>query len=593
MAKIDPAFRAAPNINIDWAQLRAESRQEEMLKYQREQVRSQKQQKDYEEGLKKLDVDLKAWEDTQGTEELTTELARLRDLYTSYGMRGINLTIPTNRSEQILGKTFNSKLQELKNNVDIWQRNKSRIDKARELLSDKLATDETNGYVNVPETASNIDNYFKTPGSVAERSKLLDDLVVIKPKPVDIGNYFAKQYENLLTSTLDQKSPDVRINEETGRIKIITTKEMDTARIDEATKKIASNIQYAPQNIRSAVDQAYMIDKGETLLSKEEWIKEHFLAPSPKQTSISIRGGTTKGGLTFNFLGQKVEGVQAGTLQDTPRPYGTGDKGRTYQSVYDFPELKQTFKVPLGAKGSSYFMGQGWLPLEGGGDVEANLLFYDSNRDEFVFRTTQAGIAPFTMNNMTIAVPRKNLGNQVDELPIIVDGVARRIKDVFGSNEMEVKTIGGIDFRTEEMKKAEEEKKKNEKKTIGGKNYKETGIYLPSKKKVISENIEMRVDGTMKGNGFLGVLKRTDGGVSTELSIGVDIDGKEIEIPTLISTLTEEEKKYLLSTEPDKIFTDNPDLFSSIEKKAIIHAKKRISEGKSPFADNGESPKNK
>ena len=94
-----------------------------------------------------------------------------------------------------------------------------------------------------------------------------------------------------------------------------------------------------------------------------------------------------------------------------------------------------------------------------------------------------------------------------------------------------------------------------------------------------------RPDGTPKGAGFLGVLKRPDGGISTELSIGVPIDGKETEIPTLVPTLDAKEKEWLLTHEPT---TKIPE---SILKKAVAHAEGRIKSGKSPFASMEDEPK--
>lgn len=55
-----------------------------------------------------------------------------------------------------------------------------------------------------------------------------------------------------------------------------------------------------------------------------------------------------------------------------------------------------------------------------------------------------------------------------------------------------------------------------------------------------------RADNTEKG-GYFGELKRPDGDVSTELSIGVDYGSGEKEIPTLVPTLTKEEVDHLLS----------------------------------------------
>lgn len=97
------------------------------------------------------------------------------------------------------------------------------------------------------------------------------------------------------------------------------------------------------------------------------------------------------------------------------------------------------------------------------------------------------------------------------------------------------------------------------------------------------ENI--RADGTEKGTGYFGVLKTKDGRDATEMSIGVEMNGKETEIPTLVPTLSEEEKQYLLNTPIENHFTADKKMFNQIRRKAEAHARKRIEEGKSPFAE--------
>jgi hypothetical protein len=101
---------------------------------------------------------------------------------------------------------------------------------------------------------------------------------------------------------------------------------------------------------------------------------------------------------------------------------------------------------------------------------------------------------------------------------------------------------------------------------------------------------DTRADGTQKGTGFLGVLRRPDGGVSTEISIGVNINGKEMDIPTLVPSLNKKEVDYLLSTPADQIMQADKALFQGIQQKAVDHAKSRIQKGESPFAsENGKS----
>lgn len=88
-----------------------------------------------------------------------------------------------------------------------------------------------------------------------------------------------------------------------------------------------------------------------------------------------------------------------------------------------------------------------------------------------------------------------------------------------------------------------------------------------------------RTSGEEKGLGYFGELQRPGGGISTELSIGVNIGGKEMEIPTLVPTLDKNEIDYLLTGgRPTE----------EIVNKAIAYAKMRISKGTSPFAQAGE-----
>jgi len=96
-----------------------------------------------------------------------------------------------------------------------------------------------------------------------------------------------------------------------------------------------------------------------------------------------------------------------------------------------------------------------------------------------------------------------------------------------------------------------------------------------------------RPDGSKKGQGFLGLLRRPDGGVSSEISIGVEMDGKEISLPLMVPTLTRDEVKTLLALPQDENFNRN--LPPSIRDKAITFARRRLAQGKSTFASPEES----
>lgn len=89
----------------------------------------------------------------------------------------------------------------------------------------------------------------------------------------------------------------------------------------------------------------------------------------------------------------------------------------------------------------------------------------------------------------------------------------------------------------------------------------------------------LRNDGTQQGSGYFGELQMQDGSgnVATELSIGVEMDGREVEIPTIVPTLTKEELNHLLQGgEPTPQIID----------KAVQHARERMAQGLNPFASN-------
>lgn len=98
------------------------------------------------------------------------------------------------------------------------------------------------------------------------------------------------------------------------------------------------------------------------------------------------------------------------------------------------------------------------------------------------------------------------------------------------------------------------------------------------------EGFGLRADDTPKGRGFFGPIALPGGGVATEFSIGVEFDGVETQIPTLVPTLTDEEFN-LLTTD---IIPNRKKVPESIVRKSVEHARGRISQGQSPFKQEGE-----
>jgi len=62
----------------------------------------------------------------------------------------------------------------------------------------------------------------------------------------------------------------------------------------------------------------------------------------------------------------------------------------------------------------------------------------------------------------------------------------------------------------------------------------------------------------------------------TEKSIGVSLDGREMDIPLIVPTLNRDEIEILKNGDPPT---------ETMFRKAIDHAKKRLNEGFSPYFD--------
>ena len=107
------------------------------------------------------------------------------------------------------------------------------------------------------------------------------------------------------------------------------------------------------------------------------------------------------------------------------------------------------------------------------------------------------------------------------------------------------------------------------------------GTYKPSQ-----WGTRHNADDGRKGYGWLGVLRRLDNpeAVSTEISVGTNINGKDMDIPLIVPTLNRAEVTHLLSTPEDKLDFDAP-IMRGILDKATQHAAARAQQGLSAWRD--------
>jgi hypothetical protein len=91
--------------------------------------------------------------------------------------------------------------------------------------------------------------------------------------------------------------------------------------------------------------------------------------------------------------------------------------------------------------------------------------------------------------------------------------------------------------------------------------------------------------GAPKGTGFLGVLRSPDRNIATEFTIGVKLDGEEVEIPTLVPSLSRGEVIRLLEIMDAQENGKKREIPRTIVNKAMEHARGRRRAHLSVFAD--------
>jgi hypothetical protein len=341
---LDPGFIAAPYFGDSSYDPIEAVRRAKLTRYQAAYTKKKKLETDMEKGLKDLTFEMKGWDDQQGFDEISKELENLRARYVELGSKGMNIARPNSLAEQKLSKGFQTALLNLKQKHDIWQVEKQRVDEATKIVQQELTKPEEERDIDTQATLEAIKDWKNTKGGVTERSEKVNDLIVGKARPADIGVYFANQFKAFLPGT-DKFPTQVAVDKTTGKVTISTWEGVDPKRATEAVNKIVNNIKYAKPNIRNAIDKAYEVDKANTLLSKEEWIKENFLPTSPIKKETRITGGKS-GDLNIGYGLPEKDNSGNYPVQPQVRDIyfptkgeggASGDKVYAYESVGRIP----------------------------------------------------------------------------------------------------------------------------------------------------------------------------------------------------------------------------------------------------------------
>ena len=421
---IDPAFKAAPFLGESSQDPIEFSRRQKTLKNAAQMRKDKEIEQNTAKGLEKLMLDIKGWEDEKGFREVMDSYNKNISTFMDLSKRGLNLASPRTETEIMAFKKLNEEHEKTKQLLDTWNRNKEAVDLFNTMVKQDAAKPESERKLDYESSRVNLEKQLT--GTIQQRNLNLENLLVFKPELDDVHK-FVKDNMAFITKPDVVSTPEV---DPTTGATINRTREVVTPEVAKAQETDLRKLyKSAPQPIKNAVKDQKSKDSDPSLkiMSDEDYFVSMY-NPKFKEKMIDKATGSG-GGLNISFLGTKTT-MEPGRERKEPLNYGD----KTFSGVYEF-QTSKPLRIPLGASGSEIFMGKTWKPLTGGGDVEGTLAFYDAPTDKFIFRTTQAGAAPFVMNNMTVAVPRDVIGDQADDLPIEVGGQVKKLKDVFGAKQ--------------------------------------------------------------------------------------------------------------------------------------------------------------
>lgn len=438
MAKgnIDPAMR--PATVLQKSQMGSgggmDGYERAMKQEQLKQARDQQGRASIEKGLKDLNKtldDLQGWEDQQGFEEIMRDHQKVIDVYLDLSKMGLNLVAPKNESEIYAYKAIQKAHSDIIKKINAWEQNKSTVEAINKVREAEMGKSPSEQKVDWAKTDQNLQSQYQE--GILNRNMNISKLIVYKP---DIGNLdkLMKEKEPYITQVMVDPVtgiPDPRM----AKLQEQDIKEvyegLDETHL-EALKQEKARAERVNPNL-----EAVPLD--------EFFVARYSPAARGKLTRVLKEMDEKESAKKVTFLGTELT-MSPGQYQETPEKIGD----RVYNERYTFSfSTRKLFDVPMG--NAEQHTSNGWQKIGQNDDIDAELQFYDPQTDRVIFKTGEASANNWVKNNVRISVPASDIPG-VDDLPIVVDGKEKKLGDVRPKEKEEedsIKTIGGLDFRTE------------------------------------------------------------------------------------------------------------------------------------------------
>jgi hypothetical protein len=433
MAKIDPAFQAAPVLQDTYNPVEF-ARQAHQEKFQLQKAKYEEQQKATAEGLQKVMVNLKGWEDKEGFKELNERNQKAVETFMALSRRGLNLVNPKSTQDVMAYKAITDYVNQTKELAGQWEQQKTAYDLIQKELTEDAKLDPNDRKFKHDETQKGLEDVLNGH-SIADRRGLLEKAIVPQPHIEDIDKYTKDNIgritpppkiqipykdpetgiEGFRLTTGEMSAKEKKQNEQEYRDLYSTMKPSYKASLKEIRKS-------DPNNDPTLTDQEYYVDRYTHKYQKE-----------------SIEKGGKTGSGNFKLMNQDVK-VTPAIKQTNEIPLGD----RTLKNHYDFNITKTLIGVPVSNfKDAKVLMGGKWVPAgDTGGLADANLNYYDADTDSFIFTAKANAMDAGAFKGQALSIPRTSLDDGFSDLPVKDEnGKTIKIKDLKPNAESKKKLV--------------------------------------------------------------------------------------------------------------------------------------------------------
>lgn len=400
--------------------------QRSVANLKRQQEAEVRQRESIAKGLTDLSVKVSAWEDQEGFKEIMEDHQKIINVYLELSKGGLNILSPKTEDEVKAYKAITEAQARVKQKVDVYDRNKKQYDAIQTLIQQDLSRTEPK--LDHAATYANFENQLKT-GKIMDRELNLSSLLVYKPDIVNLDKFVDENKDRITIPMMDPETgvPDSRM---------VLRQEEDLKNLYQALDEKQM------EALKKEKERATKINsKMEVVPLEDFFVSRYSYAAQGKLTRRLQQMDEEERSVPVKFLNTEAK-ILPGELHTNDNILG----GRNYNERYDFSfPTRKLFKVP--AYGGFTNTGtpdpetgqDGWEPIKSGDYVEAELLFYDPKSDRLIFRSGETSENLWIKNNTTFDVPRKNLPGS-EELPIMVDGKMKKLKDILPEEEKDKPT---------------------------------------------------------------------------------------------------------------------------------------------------------